>query len=215
MILALIVLAITFQVATSAPTTTSPPAGFSITSFGLNGSGCPPGSASYVLSSDKSAVNVTYSQYYAEVGPTIPIDQNRKNCQLTFGISVPAGFSFGVASTSSTKHGFYFLDSGVTASQQALYYFQGSGKQATNTEPCDSVTAQNNISGPVAGATYSYTAPFNLAFSNMSPCGASSVLNIDTSIRANNDGNPKGEGFIANDSSDVSFSQWFGSSAIY
>ncbi|KAF8907301.1 hypothetical protein CPB84DRAFT_1768851 [Gymnopilus junonius] len=143
-----------------------------------------------------SYLNVTYSQYYAEVGSGIPISENRKDCQLTFGISVPPSFSFCI--TSTTSHGFYFLDSGVTASQKAFYYFQGSS---------DQVTAQSNISGPVPGALYSYTAPFSLVFTNMSPCGSRTVLNIDTEVCASDNDNHSGEGFIANDSSD--FSQSF------
>lgn len=35
---------------------------------------------------DHTAVTVTFSQYYAEVGPGIPISANRKNCQLTLGV---------------------------------------------------------------------------------------------------------------------------------
>lgn len=36
---------------------------------------------------DRTAVTVTFSQYYAEVGPRIPIASNRKNCRLTFGVT--------------------------------------------------------------------------------------------------------------------------------
>lgn len=49
------------------------------------------------LLADKTAVTVTASQYFAEAGPGIPISANRRNCQLTFGVKVPAGFTFGVA----------------------------------------------------------------------------------------------------------------------
>ena len=73
------------------------------TSFGLNGSGCPPGSAFYLLNgmtphynlhtlithsyiAERTAVTVTFSQYYAEAGPGVSMFSNRKNCQLTFGI---------------------------------------------------------------------------------------------------------------------------------
>jgi len=117
---------------------------------------------------------------------------------LTFGIQIPSGFTFGVAST--TSRGFFFLDSGVTASQDALYYFQGSPNQATT---------ENSLSGPVPGAYYDFTASFDLVFTNLSPCGSSTVLNIDTDIRINNEGNPNGEGFIANVATEASFSQLF------
>ncbi|KDR78861.1 hypothetical protein GALMADRAFT_137851 [Galerina marginata CBS 339.88] len=187
-----------FHSVLSAPANAEPPAGFTITSFGLNGSGCPPKSAYYLLSPDKTSVNVTYSQYFAEVGPSIDISDNRKNCQLTFGVRVPPGFTFGIAST--TSRGFYFLDPGVTAAQQSLYYFQGSINQ---------VTAKNNLAGPVPGAFYDFTAPFKVVSTNMSPCGTSTVLNVNTEIRTSNDNNPNGVGFIANESTDFSFSQIF------
>lgn len=32
---------------------------------------------------DKTAVTVTFSQYFVEAGPGINASQNRKNCQLT------------------------------------------------------------------------------------------------------------------------------------
>jgi hypothetical protein len=47
---------------------------------------------------DRTAVTVTFSEFFAEAGPGIPISQNRKACQLTLGVEVPPGFSFGVAS---------------------------------------------------------------------------------------------------------------------
>jgi len=73
------------------------------TSLGLNGSGCPPGSAFYLLNgmtrrfilsitttlsspAARTAVTVTYSKFYAETGPNFPISSNRKYCQLTFGV---------------------------------------------------------------------------------------------------------------------------------
>jgi len=73
------------------------------TSLGLNGSGCPPGSAFYLLNgmarrfilyvnttlsstAARTAVTVTFSKYFAEAGPNISITSNRRNCQLTLGV---------------------------------------------------------------------------------------------------------------------------------
>jgi len=40
----------------------------------------------------KTAVTVTFSQYFAEVGPGIPLSAARKNCQLTFGVQYVSFF---------------------------------------------------------------------------------------------------------------------------
>jgi hypothetical protein len=49
------------------------------------------------LVADKTAVTVTFSEFFAEAGPGISASKNRKACQLTLGVKVPAGFTFGVA----------------------------------------------------------------------------------------------------------------------
>ncbi|PPQ99396.1 hypothetical protein CVT24_005379 [Panaeolus cyanescens] len=182
----------------SVPVPVPAPAGFNITSLGVNGSGCPPGSTYYLLSPDKTAVTVTFSSYYAQVGPGIPISENRKNCQLTFGVNVPPGFTFGVASVD--YRGYYQLDNKVTAAQQSIYYFQGQFQQAT---------ARSNLVGPVAGADYTYRDTFDLVSTVLSPCGVASVLNVQSDLRANNAQNTKGSGYIATDSIDTALATTF------
>ncbi|KAF8969180.1 secreted protein [Flammula alnicola] len=177
------------------PVITDPPPGFNI----VNGSGCPPGSTYYLLNADKSAVTVTFSQCYAEVGPHIPISFNRKNCQLTFGVQVPGGFSFGLATVD--YRGYYQLDANVTASQQSIYYFQGQLQQAT---------ARSDLVGPVDGADYTYRDAFDLVATITAPCGISTVVNVVSDLRASNSKNTVGSGYIATDSIDTSLQQTFG-----
>ncbi|TEB35226.1 hypothetical protein FA13DRAFT_1772365 [Coprinellus micaceus] len=175
-----------------------PPKGFNITSLGLNGSGCPSGSAFYLLNADRTAVTVTFSQYYAEVGPNIPISSNRRNCRLTFGVTVPPGFTFGVANVD--YRGYYQLDSKVTASQNSLYYFQGQLVQAT---------ARSDLVGPISAGDYLYRDTFDLVSIVLAPCGGSTVLNVQSELRTNNQKNTKGSGYIANDSIDATLTQTF------
>ncbi|KAG8860019.1 hypothetical protein FRB91_005080 [Serendipita sp. 411] len=74
-----------------------PPSEFNITSIGVNGSGCPTGTVYYVLNPPRTAITVTFSNYYASAGPGISITENRKNCAITLGVHVPGGYTFAIA----------------------------------------------------------------------------------------------------------------------
>ncbi|KAG8850433.1 hypothetical protein FRC20_002028 [Serendipita sp. 405] len=119
------------------------PTGFNITNIGVNGSGCPLGTAYSALNPERTAVTVTFSNFYASAGPNIAITQNRKNCEITLTVHIPDGFSFGIAAVD--YRGYYQLDDKVTAIQQAIYHFQGILQQAT---------AHSTVTGPVSGNDY-------------------------------------------------------------
>lgn len=178
-------------------TVAAPPL-FNITSLGVNGSGCPPGSAFYLLSTDRQSVTITFSEFGASAGPGIKITENRKNCQATLGIHVPGGFSFTVATVD--YRGYYQLDKGVTATQDALYYFQGQVQQSD---------AHGTLTGPVDGNEYTYRDTFDIATTTTSPCGQDTVLNINSAVQVSNSGNRQGSGFITEDSIDAALTQTF------
>ncbi|KAG8811436.1 hypothetical protein FRC19_003790 [Serendipita sp. 401] len=169
----------------------SGPAGFNITSIGVNGSGCPAGTAYYILDPTRTSFTVTFSNYIASAGPGILITENRKNCAIVLGVHVPGGFTFAVATVD--YRGFYQLDPKVKAIQRAIYYFQAQIKQAV---------ATSTRTGPVAGADYVYRDEFDIWSSVRCPCGTSTALIINSSIRIDNSQNRQGSGVITNDSVD-------------
>jgi len=175
----------------------APPDSFNITSIGVNGSGCPAGTAHYVLNSDKTAVHIHFSNFYAAVGPGIAVSDNRKSCQITLGLHVPAGFSFTIGSVA--WNGWYHLDAGVTGYQQAEYYFQAQAENAV---------AKNNLSGPVIAAAYTYQNNFQLT--GNSACGDTSVLNIVSSLQVDNGNYSSRFGYISDNSASADFQEIFG-----
>ncbi|KAG8839920.1 hypothetical protein FRC18_000043 [Serendipita sp. 400] len=166
----------------------SGPGAFNI---GVNGSGCPAGTAYYILDPSRTSFTVTFSNYIASAGPGIAVSENRKNCAITLGVHVPGGYTFAIATVD--YRGFYQLDYKVKAVQRALYYFQGQTKQAV---------ASSTRTGFVAGADYVYRDQFDIWSQVRCPCGTSTVLNLDSSIRVDNSQNRQGSGLITNDSVD-------------
>ncbi|KAF5328488.1 hypothetical protein D9611_014538 [Ephemerocybe angulata] len=169
--------------------TSAPPSGFSISSVAALGTGCPPGT-SYVLVSgshkylrtdDNTALTAVFSEFYAVAGPEVSISQNRKACQLTVSVKVPAGYNFGLKNIESA--GYYQLDSGVSASQGSYYYS----------------SAWTEFRGPVQGKEYIGKVDYDLTGSVRSTCGKDVVLNILNDVRVNNSKNKQGSGAIAKD----------------
>ncbi|KAF6751326.1 hypothetical protein DFP72DRAFT_908164 [Ephemerocybe angulata] len=168
--------------------TSAPPSGFSISSVAALGTGCPPGTSYVLVSDDNTALTAVFSEFYAVAGPEVSISQNRKACQLTVSVKVPAGYNFGLKNIESA--GYYQLDSGVSASQGSYYYFQGGLSQAS---------AWTEFRGPVQGKEYIGKVDYDLTSSVRSPCGKDVVLNILNDVRVNNSKNKQGSGAIAKD----------------
>ncbi|GAA4233317.1 DUF4360 domain-containing protein [Actinomadura meridiana] len=99
------------------------PDGVTIEVATVNGSGCPIGSTAIALSPDNDAFTITYSKYLAQVGGNSQPTDDRKNCQINLRVHVPQGFTYAVSSTD--YRGFASLQTGVTGTLAASYYFQG------------------------------------------------------------------------------------------
>ncbi|KAH8832208.1 hypothetical protein DL96DRAFT_1810905, partial [Flagelloscypha sp. PMI_526] len=170
----------------------TPPAEFNITSVDMNGTGCPPGTEWAFLNDEHTELTVVFSRYDASVGPGIPISENRKNCQLTFNVHVPSGFTFALVDID--YRGYYFLDTGVKVYRRSIYYFQGQLAQGESSATID---------GPVDGVNIAYRDEFNSSPMVYAPCGQDSILNLNSQVRVDNSGNKSGWGYFAVDAAAI------------
>src|SRR5262245_31120445 len=61
------------------------------------GSGCAPGEASVTLAEDGTGFSVSLREYRAQMGSDIAEAELRKTCDLSVRVSVPDGFTYGIA----------------------------------------------------------------------------------------------------------------------
>ena len=166
-----------------------------------NGSGCPLGTVAENISTDAKAFTLTFSDYIAEAGPGISVREGRRNCQVTLSLKVPQGWQYSLGTFD--YRGYVFLDSGMQASHNTSYYFQGSG-------------FTGRFSSRMRGASerdYTFRDQFGLDSLVWSSCNATRALNINTSINVRNSNKrryPDAEGLITNDSIDGTIKHVFG-----
>lgn len=115
------------SLANPVPATADSPPAFKINNVISGGSGCPQGTIDIDYSN--SAIMPIYfpKDFTASVGPNVPIDQQRKNCQISIDLTYSPGWSYSVYSADYT--GYADLDAGVSAQVRALYYFAGYTQQ--------------------------------------------------------------------------------------
>lgn len=141
---------------------------------GLNGSGCPLGTAEVAVSEDKKAFTVTYSAYLAQVGVgAAPLD-SRKNCQLGVLVHLPSGFTFGI--TQVDYRGYAHLEPGAQGVLRANHYFAGMPQ---------SVPSTHVLNGGVEGIDEDWVATDQMASTVFLPCGAERYVSLHTSLRVN------------------------------
>lgn len=99
------------------------PGGVSVESVTYNGTGCPAGSVSVVLSPDGEAMTVAFSQLFAAVGTGIAAADTSHHCKLHVKVNVPPGWSYALASVD--YRGYVALDPGMTARRQSRYHISG------------------------------------------------------------------------------------------
>ncbi|KAJ0117672.1 secreted protein [Diaporthe amygdali] len=99
----------------------SKPSGISIVSVSYSGKGCPSGSVSTSLSTDKTVITFGFDKFQAYIGPGTAVADHSKGCNLLLTLKYPPAYSFAVVS--STYHGYAQLDSSVTGKFYSAYFF--------------------------------------------------------------------------------------------
>lgn len=175
--------------AQASPPGDKPPDGIIFDIASVNGSGCPLGSSAIMLSPDKTALTVTYSQYNSSGRWRLKSYGLQKNCQMNLQVHVPQGHTNAIAS--ADYRGFAHLEPGASGVQKASYYFQGSPQTAQ---------AEHNFRGPYDD---SWQARDTTGVESLvwAPCGEKRNFNINTEIRVNREtSNPALTSFMAMDS---------------
>lgn len=152
------------------------------------GTGCPAGSVARTLSNDKQTLTLMFDSYIASIGPGITIKEAYKNCQLNIKLRIPQGYAYTIHRTQ--YRGYTQLDKGVTATQKSIYYFAGDTKQWS---------AQSTYVGPYA-ADYHFWDTIPKETLVWCKCGATTSLNINTSLRLQSPNSKVYAGLITTDS---------------
>ena len=182
--------------AAAAPAPAPLPNEVSISVVTANGSGCPAGSATVDVSTDRKAFTVTYSEYMAQVGVGTKPTDFRRNCQLALDVHFPQGFTYAIAE--ADYRGYAHLERGATGTAAASYYFQGYSQTVRATHP---------FNGPLDD-NWQTTDTVGVAALVYQRCGDQRNLNINTELRVNaGRSNPKKTtSFMSMDSTDGNIS---------
>ena len=183
-----IILSLGAAITSASPTPPPPTVDLSkvyIENIAYAGSGCPMGSIALLKTEDWTLMTILFDQYIASIGPGVPITENRKNCNLNILLHYPVGLQFTMYQTNYS--GFASLEDGVRAIQQSDYWFAGF--------PLLKTTFKTTMVGPFSDA-YSRSDQLSDTKLVLSPCGASTTLNIDTQVFLDNSANRNGSGLI-------------------
>jgi len=151
--------------------TTPPASTVYIESIAYGGTGCPQGSVGSFISTDRSTFTLLFDDFVASIGPGVAITDNRQNCQLNINLQYPSGFQYSVFNT--VYRGYIDLDVGVSARQEATFYYSGQTAEASTGA---------SFTGPVSN-DYEVTDALPISSVVWSPCGATAALNIDSEVR--------------------------------
>jgi hypothetical protein len=150
---------------------TPPPGGVTVELVTVNGSGCRPGTVGVTVSPDNATFHLVYSEFLAAVGVGTRPTDFRKNCQLTVKVTVPQGFTFGIAQVD--HRGFAHLERGATGALRSSHYFQGTSATSYRT---------HSWQGPL-NDDWQATDTVDIGMPVLRPCEGAPNLNLITELR--------------------------------
>ncbi|KAF1955096.1 hypothetical protein CC80DRAFT_517280 [Byssothecium circinans] len=172
-----------------------PPGQVTIRGVTYGGTGCPQGTMSTQISSDRTTMTLIFDSYIASIGPGVAVTENRKNCQLNVEVLYPGGFQFSVLS--ADYRGYAAIQKGVEGTLKSTYYFSGQTDQSST---------QYVFKGPVTG-DYLKHDEANSTSIVWSPCGSTGMLNINSQVRLTSGTSSSAQGLLTTDSTDLKFTQ--------
>lgn len=165
------------------------------------GRGCRGPTSTDIISLDRKAFTVIFSDFLAEVGPGANGGRKKIKCKVTIDLQVPNGWSYHIFN--STYRGYLFLEEDVTAYFTSSYNFQGMGN-ANEPSKRDRIilTSDNNDF---------FQADFQNEYSPVvwAPCGKQRAVTINTELELEKKKGSPNSGFFAIDSLDGEFHQKF------
>lgn len=136
----------------------------------VNGSGCAAGDAD--VTTEGRTFTIGYHTFLARAGGgSSPLDM-RKNCQVNLAVSVPDGYTYGLART--TYHGYAHLQPGASGLNRVSVYLQGSSQTEV---------VNRAFTGPTSGDWENSYRP-SPADVLWAPCGTKRNINVNAEVRA-------------------------------
>lgn len=105
------------------------PSSFRINNIRSNGTGCPLGTVAVNISPDQQAFTLTFSEFFAEVSPSLGVQTQRKDCRVVFDTEQEPGWEYSIFAV--TYRGFAALDAGVRGAQDLTFGTIGKKSRTT------------------------------------------------------------------------------------
>jgi len=173
-----------------------PPDQITIIKAETSGNGCPQGSVSTILSTDRTVVTFGFDSFQTYIGPTAAQADKTKQCQIHLSLQYPGGFQYSVVD--ATYHGWARMDAGVTGTFVSSYFFSQAASQTSTTR--STITGSQWLNGDV----YTKEDLVESTAVIWSPCGANGILNVNNRVALSST-NSTQTGELSDDDATVAF----------